>query len=114
MPWQNLDLSCARTAENIAAEAHKLKLTKQQAEGVVTNAASVLSHQGPGAFFLYLNTKGPHLPKRGVPTISEIEQWVEWISRNAYKLLQEKCDVTAIRPRSLLQLLVCCHLTWTL
>ena len=69
MPWQNLDLSCARTAENIAAEAHKLKLTKQQAEGVVTNAASVLSHQGPGAFFLYLNTKGPHLPKRGVPTI---------------------------------------------
>ena len=91
MSWENLDLSCARTAEKIAAKARDLSLSKQQAEGLVTDAASVLSHQGPGAFFLYLKSKGPKPPKnpkKPNPAISNMELWVDYLSRRAFELLQ--------------------------
>ncbi len=56
MSWMNLDLEAAKTASDIAEKARNSNVKKNDAEKLNQNAASVLSHQGISAFFLYLQS----------------------------------------------------------
>ena len=56
MSWINLDLKAAETASAIAENARG-RVKKNEAEKLNQNAASVLSHQGISAFFLYLQSQ---------------------------------------------------------
>jgi hypothetical protein len=100
MAWENLDLRCAEAANAMASKARGLKkLTKQNAEGLVTNSSSVLSHQGPTAFFLYLYAEGPSRPKKD-GDFDPTERWADDISDAAYELLRSPCGLEAIvRPQ---------------